>query len=243
MDTLQYANPNIIGRIVAADFRKAEVFKRAGIDFCCGGNKTVQQACDEKGIDAGWLLAQLVKVDGEPLLPSLDYRSWGLSFLCDYIVNTHHRYVLDTLPDLLGYTAKIAVVHGQHHPELPEVAHLFAAVDKELRQHLAKEESVLFPAIKALEEGDKAVAVIIGTEIARINEEHEFAGSTLNQINHLTGGYQVPDDACNTYRVALQLLKQFEDDLHLHVHLENNILFPAAVAKAQSGQILRSEVS
>lgn len=231
METIQYNGTSTIGQIVAADFRKAGVFKSAGIDFCCGGNKTVGQACAEKQIDADWLVAQLEKVDGEPLLPSHDYRSWSLPFLCDYIVNTHHQYVSKTLPELVAYTTKIANVHGDRHPELIEVARLFAAVDKELRQHMRQEEDVLFPAVKALENGEKSVAVVIETEIGRMNDEHEFAGGALDQINHLTNGYQVPDDACNTYRVALQLLEQFEDDLHLHVHLENNILFPSALGK------------
>jgi regulator of cell morphogenesis and NO signaling len=134
------------------------------------------------------------------------------------------------LPQLTFYTQKIADVHGAHHPELIEIAKLFAQIDTELKQHLRKEEEVLFPAIKEtmLTHSEDSKKVII-SEIDRMKGEHEFAGGAMDQINRLSINYMVPPDGCNTYQVAFKLLSQFEDDLHVHVHLENNILYPKAL--------------
>jgi regulator of cell morphogenesis and NO signaling len=219
-----------LGDIVTNDFRAAGVFKGAGIDFCCGGGKTLDQACLEKGIDAGILAAELRDLAFQPAIPSQNFNDWALDFLADYIQNTHHKYVLKTLPELDTYTQKIAAVHGPGHPELPEVAGLFAQVIRELRQHLRNEEEVLFPAIKeALKSNSTGARETIASEINRMKDEHDSAGGAMDRINVLTSGYEVPEGACNTYLVTLKLLEQFEDDLHIHVHLENNILFPKAL--------------
>ncbi|MCK5820362.1 MAG: hemerythrin domain-containing protein [Bacteroidales bacterium] len=159
-----------------------------------------------------------------------NYSEWTLDFLCDYIVNTHHKYVKKTLPDLDEYTAKIASVHGDIHPELLDVADLFKQLKYEFAQHLLKEENVLFPAIKeVLTSGSEEAKKIIKSEIDRMGSEHEFAGGTMDKINRITNGYSLPEGACNTYQVCFQMLSQFEDDLHIHVHLENNILYRKAL--------------
>lgn len=225
---------NTIGEIVTNDFRTASIFKDAGIDFCCGGNKSIADACSEKGIDFTQLMQKLNSVSQSADSNTKNFNEWELPFLCDYIVQTHHKYVLRNLPELVFYTQKIASVHAEHHPELIEVEHLFAQINEELLQHLLKEEEVLFPAIKstatipALE--DKATII---SEITRMQGEHELAGGAMDKINVLTHHYMIPGDACNTYRVALKLLEQFEDDLHIHVHLENNILYPKALKLAE----------
>ena len=164
----------------------------------------------------------------------MNFKEWDLGFLCDYIVNTHHKFVLKNLPELVFYTQKISNVHGDHHPELTEVASLFAKIHDELLQHLKNEEEVLFPAIRTLlkQPSDEARANIV-SEIQRMQGEHEFAGGAMDKINVLTHNYLIPEDACNTYRVSLKLLEQFEDDLHIHVHLENNILYPKALKLAE----------
>ena len=129
-----------------------------------------------------------------------------------------------------GYTKKIASVHGDIHPELIEVAELFGQLKYELDQHLLKEEKILFPAIKeVLSSGSDEAKKIIKSEIDRMGTEHEFAGGTMDKINQITNDYDLPDGACNTYRVCFELLSQFEDDLHIHVHLENNILYNKAL--------------
>lgn len=229
MEQINYID-SPLGDIVANDFRTASIFKQAGIDFCCGGKKTLKQACAEKTLNPEQLEEQLHELQTLPVSPSQNLNTWDLGFLADYIVNTHHKYVLKTLPELVFYTQKIASVHGEHHPELIQVAALFARVNTELLQHLQKEEEVLFPAIKeALKNSTPEVRKTIMSEIERMSGEHEFAGGAIDQISVLTKNYIIPDDACNTYRVSLKLLQQFEDDLHVHVHLENNILYPKAL--------------
>jgi regulator of cell morphogenesis and NO signaling len=223
-----------IGEIVANDFRAASLFKEAGIDFCCGGNKSLSEACREKGADLSHFVQQLETLTQTPVSGAMNFKEWDLGFLSDYIVNTHHKFVLKTLPELVFYTQKIAGVHGGHHPELIEVAALFTKINVELLQHLKNEEEVLFPAIKEAEKNASSVVKsTIVSEITRMQGEHEFAGGAMDKINVLTNNYIIPEDACNTYRVSLKLLEQFEDDLHIHVHLENNILYPKALKLAE----------
>lgn len=223
-----------IGEIVANDFRAASMFKEAGIDFCCGGNKSLSDTCKEKGVDESYLIQQLETLAQTPVSGAMNFKEWDLGFLSDYIVNTHHKFVLKNLPELVFYTQKIASVHGEHHPELTEVESLFAKINEELLQHLKNEEEVLFPAIKEAEKNTSPeVKATIISEITRMQGEHEFAGGAMDKINVLTNNYFIPEDACNTYKVSLKLLEQFEDDLHIHVHLENNILYPKAAKLAQ----------
>ena len=219
-----------IGDIVTQDFRAAEVFKKAGIDFCCGGSQSLEAACRDKKLDVAEIESELSKLENSEPGSSHKFNEWKLDFLCDYIVNTHHQTVMKLLPELTFYTQKIAEVHGDNHPELPEIANLFAQVDTELRQHLCNEEEVLFPAIREVLKTNSAESkATIISEITRMTGEHEFAGGAMDKINELSHSYAVPDDGCNTYRVAYKLLEQFEDDLHIHVHLENNILYPKAM--------------
>ena len=230
MTNKQSYKETTIGEIVTADFRAAEIFKNAGIDFCCGGNKSLESACTEKEIDTNSLIQKLSDLENQPVSQTHNFKDWDLGFLADYIMNTHHKFVLKNLPELVFYTRKIASVHGAHHKELIEVAELFEKINEELLQHLRNEEDVLFPAIRAvLKENNQKEKSVIKSEIQRMSAEHEFAGGAMDKINVLTAGYHIPEDACNTYRVALQLLEQFEDDLHIHVHLENNILYPKAL--------------
>ncbi len=220
-----------LGEIVANDFRTALVFKENGIDFCCGGKKTLKEACDEKALDTNIIAQKLEAVQVDSASPSQNFKDWDLGFLADYIVNNHHKYVIKTLPELVFYTEKIAKVHGERHPELIDVADLFGKINAELVQHLQKEEEILFPAIKKVLKSNSASAkATVASEIGRMSSEHEFAGGAMDKINELTNGYVVPDDACNTYTVSLKLLQQFEDDLHIHIHLENNILYPKSLA-------------
>ena len=216
-----------IGEIVARDFRAASVFKEAGIDFCCGGKKGFSETCSENGIEETGLKEKLRELESFPDTGTHNYIEWDPVFLCDFIVNTHHKYVLKALPELLLYTAKIYDVHGDRHPELKEVATLFSEINRELLQHLKNEEEVFFPAIREyLSTGAEKAKDVIISEIKRLSAEHEFAGGAMDKICVITNKYQLPADSCNTYNVTFKLLQQFEDDLHVHVHLENNVLFP-----------------
>ena len=190
----------------------------------------------------------LKKASLTPIDPTQDFNNWEPSFLCDYIMNTHHKYVLKTLSELEFYTQKIAAVHGEHHPELLEVANLFETINKELLQHLKKEEEVLFPAIKEAFSNSgtnrpSSPKGIIATEIERMSAEHELAGGAMDRINQITGKYAIPEDGCSTYHVSFKMLSQFEDDLHRHVHLENNILYPKALVKEILNNTLSNEKS
>jgi regulator of cell morphogenesis and NO signaling len=232
MEIMEKTNFSLLslGEIVVNDFRAASLFSSVGIDFCCGGKMSLKQACDDKNLDVNNIIVQLQSLAETPANPSQNFNEWDLGFLADYIVNTHHKYVLKTLPELVFYTQKIANVHGLHHPELIEVADLFGKINIELLQHLKNEEEVLFPAIKeALKDNSPNVKKIIQSEIKRMSGEHEFAGGAMDKINEITKGYLVPADGCNTYSISFKLLQQFEDDLHVHVHLENNILYPKSL--------------
>jgi regulator of cell morphogenesis and NO signaling len=219
-----------IGEIVAMDFRAASVFKEAGIDFCCGGRQSIEEACIETGIDQSELERRLADLESLPADTVHNFNEWELGFLCDYIMNTHHKFVLKSLPELVHYTGKIAMVHGDMHPELSEVEALFSEINRELLQHLKNEEEVFFPAIKEYQStrSDKSKTTIV-QQIDKLSGEHEFAGGSMDKINSITDNYKVPPDGCNTYHVTFRLLQQFEDDLHVHVHLENNIVFPKAL--------------
>ncbi len=225
-----------LGQLAAKDLRKAQVFKKYGLDFCCGGKKTVKQACAEKGLDVTKVEQELQQADKVPTSRPLPYNDWSLDFLVDYIVNTHHSYVKKTLPDIKAYAEKVMQVHGTHHPELYAVNKLVQEIYVELTSHLAKEEKVLFPYIKelvAIKSKEQPLhAAHFGTVKNPINMmemEHELVGKNLEEIRTLTIDYTLPEDACATYSLLYRMLDEFEEDLHLHIHLENNILFPKAL--------------
>jgi regulator of cell morphogenesis and NO signaling len=222
--------------IVANDYRAAAVFQRHGIDFCCGGDRSVEDACRARDLSPNLVLEDLAAATATPAGDVPRFNSWDLSSLISYIVSNHHAYVRQAIPALLLHTQKVAAVHGQNHPEMIEVAGQFDGVADEMRAHMDKEERILFPFIQALDiaarEGRPAPRLpfgSIGNPIRMMEMEHESAGGAMARIQELTHGYQPPEDACTTYRVALQELDAFERDLHTHVHLENNILFPKAM--------------
>jgi regulator of cell morphogenesis and NO signaling len=225
-----------LGQIVSKNFRKAEVFKNHGIDFCCGGKKTLKQACAEKGLDLTKIQQELQTAGKSPGSRQLPYEDWTLDFLADYIVNTHHSYVKQALPDLRQYATKVARVHGGEHPELRRIAGLVEEINDELSSHLVKEEMVLFPYIKTLVAATNNSSAIQGSHfntvqdpISMMEMEHELAGKKLQEIRAISNDYSLPGDACTTYTLLYESLDDFEQDLYTHVHLENNILFPKAL--------------
>ncbi len=232
---MNISQEQIIGELVARDYRTASVFKKYGIDFCCQGNTTINNACEKKSIDSGQVLYDLDEVAREKG-SSIDYQIWPLDLLIDYIVKKHHRYVVEKSMEILPYLNKICEVHGERHPELFEINDLFNLSVEVLAQHMKKEELDLFPYIQkmvqAKHEGNKIVVPGFGSieNLIRImEEEHTIEGDRFRKIEELSNHYTTPADACNTYRVTIALLKEFEDDLHLHIHLENNILFPKSI--------------
>ncbi len=222
--------------IVAEDFRAAAVFQRHGLDFCCGGARSVLDACRDKGIDAAAVLTDIQNACGSVESRTPRFASWDVPTLIAYIVGNHHEYVRRAIPPLLAHTEKIATVHGERHPELAEIARLFAGVADEMTSHMFKEERLLFPYIQSLHHSVQQNRGVppspfgtVGNPIRMMEAEHESAGNAMARVRELSGGYQPPADACTTYRVSLEELKAFEEDLHAHVHLENNILFPRAI--------------
>jgi regulator of cell morphogenesis and NO signaling len=225
-----------LSEIVKGNFRTAAVFEKYGLDFCCNGKKPIEQACSEKNLDITAIMTELANLRNGESHKDTKYNEWHLDFLIDYIVNNHHNYVIRMLPVISTHIQKVASVHGQNHPETIQAAKIFSAIELEMKHHMMKEEKILFPHIKYLvknkNEGLTVEAPYFGTiknPIAMMENEHQSAGDGMYEIRSLTNNYEIPEDACNTFRVTLQELKEFEEDLHKHVHLENNILFPKAI--------------
>lgn len=225
-----------IGEMVAKDYRKAQVFKKLGIDFCCGGKKTLNEVCDSKGIDVEVVKAELANTQNLEQGTSLAFDKWDLAFLSDYIINTHHSYVKENIPFISELANKVASVHGDRHPEVIEVAETFANIAKDLSLHLMKEENILFPFVKQLAEASKQNIKISPAPFGSVNNptqimemEHEQAGEDMSVIRKATNNYALPEDACTSFTILYKKLQEFENDLFNHVHLENNILFPKAI--------------
>lgn len=226
-----------IGEIVAEDYRTAQVFKNHKIDFCCKGNRSIIEIAEKDQLDANMLLKEIETVLQQTSVDNIDFKTWPLDLLADYVEKKHHRYVETQSPILKQYLAKLCRVHGERHPELFEIAEHFDKCAGELAMHMKKEELILFPAvrkmIKAKQTGtpwEKPHFGTIQNPIQAMMREHEDEGDRFRLIDELSNNYTPPADACNTYRVTFSLLQEFEDDLHRHIHLENNILFPESEA-------------
>ncbi len=236
METLQNNSQKSIGQFVADDYRTAAIFSKHKIDFCCNGNRTIEEACEKKAIDSNLLIEELETILNSSTNQSIDYKSWPLDLLAEYIEKKHHRYVEEKIPVLRQFLDKLCRVHGERHPELFKVNELFTASAGELASHMKKEELILFPfvkkMVKATFENQAITSPQFGTVENPINmmmQEHDNEGQRFRDIAELTNNYNPPADACNTYKVTYAMLDEFEKDLHLHIHLENNILFPNAI--------------
>lgn len=229
-----------IGQMVTNDMRRASVFRKYRIDFCCGGKKTLEQVCREKNIEMAAIQADLAEAEkGRGQVPER-VSDWDLGFLADYIVNIHHGYIRRVVPDLLAWSEKVAQKHGERLAETIGVAKIFRQVVEELASHMHKEEYVLFPYLHALTAAEKNGKPLdapgfgnVKDPILAMENEHELVGQLFMKMEQLTNNFTPPADACNTHRALYSTLKEFEDDLFLHIHLENNILFPKAVAAEQ----------
>ena len=229
-----------IGQIAVKDLRKAEVFKKYGIDFCCGGKKTIRQVCAKKGIDATRIEQELQHIHQQPKPSRNAYNEWEIDFLADYIVNMHHSYVRKYLPELQAYAFKVSQVHGQRHPELLQIKQLVKLIKEELSAHLEEEEQVLFAYIKKITKAKKHNDPLttqtndLTTLIGALEKDHDVVGRAFEKISSLSNGYTIPADACASYTLFYNMLQEFEEDLHMHIHLENNILFPKAIEMEKS---------
>lgn len=219
-----------IGQIVSGDIRKAEVFKKMGIDFCCGGKKTLEQACKEKGLSEA-AVREALEAQHEQGFLNLDFNSWKPSFLADFITNQHHTFVRENTPILRELSAKVSIKHGDKYPYMKTVNEKLNELLNELETHMKKEEYILFPYIRQIEATKlKAEAFnSVQDPIWMMEQEHDIAGELIHEINALCNNYEEPVDACNSHKLLLYKLEEFENDLYQHIHLENNILFPKAL--------------
>lgn len=225
-----------LAQIVNTNHRAANVFEKYHLDFCCKGKRTLAQACTESEVKIEEVLSELGKTEqGNSSSVPVSYEKMSLTQLTDYIVATHHSYVKKEMPAILGYLQKVASKHGGHHPEMIKVLEIFTAVKEEMEQHMQKEEVILFSGLKKAErqlaEGTEIIInnTYLLSPIDIMEQEHDHAGNAMAEIRQLTNNYNPPPDACTTYKLSFAALNAFELDLHQHVHLENNILFPKAL--------------
>lgn len=234
---MNVSNQTIVGELVAQDYRTAAIFKQNGIDFCCKGNRTIDEVCENKKVTADKLITDLNEAMQAKNTDQTDFTSWPIDLLADYVEKRHHRYVVEKTPQILPFLHKIAAVHGGRHPELIEVEELFKGCASELAMHMKKEELIVFPAVRKMVQHKQNNQLLEPAHFGTINNpielmmaEHENEGDRFRKIAELTNNYTPPADGCSTYRVTFSMLAEFENDLHTHIHLENNILFPKAIA-------------
>ena len=230
-----------LGELVARIPAAARVLESHRIDYCCGGDRTLEQACQDEQLDPDSVLEAIDTAQREEetrqSAGSVNWLERPLAELCDHIEQTHHAYLKQELPRLTELVTKVVAAHSSEHPELHDVQRLFGALRAELEPHLMKEERILFPAVRMLEQSELPPAFPFGSvanPIGVMEHEHDQAGNLLKQLRQVTGDYRVPEDGCSAYEALYQGLQTLEQDLHQHIHKENNILFPRA-KQAESG--------
>jgi regulator of cell morphogenesis and NO signaling len=222
--------------LVRENSRVALIFERFGLDFCCGGRRTLREAAAAHGVAIDPIVAAIADVADLPAEDEVTPKYQDLSLLARHIVDHHHGYVRTVIPTISAWLDRLVERHGDRHPELESIRQTFGELADELMTHMVKEENMLFPYIERLAAaGNSGTAVPIspfGTvlnPIGVMEADHALAGELSARLRQLSGGYQPPPDACTTYRLCFEELQQFEHDLHQHIHLENNVLFPRAV--------------
>lgn len=220
-----------VGELVTERPSRARVFEKHGIDYCCGGKMPLTEACGHRGVSVDLVARELAEADAAPSGEERDWAAAALTELADHIEQTHHAYLRRELPRLTQLVSKVASVHGERHPEMREALRVFMGLRSELESHMLKEEQVLFPMIRGLEQADGPMTFHCGSinnPIRMMEFEHDNAGDALARLRELTSDYTPPADGCNTFRATLSGLAELEQDLHQHIHKENNILFPRA---------------
>ena len=231
--------------IVNSNHRAAGIFEKYHLDFCCKGKRSLAEACEEAALKADDIISELgqLSVSNSCTVP-VNFERFSLQQLADYIVNTHHSFTKKEMPLICDYLAKVEARHGDQHPEVKKVRQLFIELTEEMFHHMQNEEVVLFPRIKELEKcinSQRGVLInhlYLRNPIDVMEDDHENAGRIMNEIRILTNGFTAPQNACTTFRLAYAALQAFQLDLHQHVHLENNILFPRALKLRGEGDTL-----
>jgi regulator of cell morphogenesis and NO signaling len=226
-------DPNLpVGRLVADRPAAARVLERHGIDYCCGGQQPLDEACRARGLDPTSVLAELTAEAAEPRPAEEAWDELPLGLLLDHILETHHEFLWREMPRLRALLDKVEAKHGSDHPDLfPEVGTLVRRLFGELDPHMMKEEEILFPAIRSLEAGRDTPfgCGAIEGPVQVMEMEHEQAGEVLRRLREVTHGYEAPADACPSFRALYAGLADLEADLHRHIHLENHFVHPRAL--------------
>tara|TARA_Y100000310_G_scaffold247993_1_gene253767 strand:- start:1272 stop:1976 length:705 start_codon:yes stop_codon:yes gene_type:complete len=218
-----------VGEMVVNDGRVATVFNKFGLDFCCNGHQTLEAACASKGINLQEIVDDIELLMKNDSNPDRSFNDMSLDKLIEHIYDKHHQYIYKNCPAISKFINKVANVHGKNHPETVEIAKMFDELQLELEQHLFKEEHILFPYVKGMVLEDKCPGSFVNGPISVMMEEHDNAGRILEVLRRISNNYKPPKDACNTFRAAYVNLQALDEDLHMHIHLENNILFPKAI--------------
>ena len=210
---------------------RARLFEQLGVDYCCGGKRSLGEACESRGLDPDTVVALLNADLAGDGAPATDWSQAPLGELCDHIVGAHHGFLRRELPRLSTLWEKVERAHGAESPAAQGIRTTFEQLRAELEQHTAEEEQTVFPRLRALDDTG-SLDEPFAAELGRLEQEHESAGALLARLEELTSGYDLDRALCNTHRAAIDGLHELERDLHEHIHEENNILFPRALAKA-----------
>ncbi len=224
-----------LASLVTGNHKIVPILEKYNLDFCCRGKRSLQDACREKGLEPDSIVNELNAVLGDVDSKSMPFTEMSAEQLVNHILVRHHYYVKQAMPLIRMHLEKVAGKHGDNFPFMKEVLELFGIIQEEMTTHMQKEENVLFPRIREMERLNLQKSLTnrpesyLAAPISVMENEHEHAGDAMFRIRDLTNNYTIPEGACTTFRVCLSELKEFEDDLHEHVHLENNILFPKAL--------------
>ena len=224
-----------LAQIVNENHEAATIFEKYDLDFCCKGKRSLEAACKERQLAAETIAEELSVALKRNESSPIDFDNMSLTALADYIVSTHHDFTKKELLQIFHYLQKVSSKHGDRHNELYKILEKFSELKDEMEMHMQKEELILFPRIKEVENNQRG-AFSLQIPITVMEDEHEHAGNLLKEIRVLTDNYNPPIDACTTYRLSFAALKAFEADLHQHVHLENNILFPRSIKLSEAEQ-------
>jgi regulator of cell morphogenesis and NO signaling len=223
-----------LASLVTQNHQTVSVLEKYNLDFCCKGKRTLAEACKEKSLPLESILKELQQFTAPEEKLQMPFKQMNAEQLISYILIHHHFYVKQSMPTIIGHLQKVVTKHGERFPYMIKVLQLFTAIQEEMTLHMQKEEVVLFPRIKEVEklftdkQQSKFANGYITGPVNVMEAEHEHAGEMLYEIRRLTNNYTAPEEACTTFKVSLDELKAFEEDLHKHVHLENNLLFPLA---------------
>lgn len=231
---MNISTQNTLGNIVKQFHATAPVFEKYNLDYCCNGKRSLEEACKEKSLSVDTLVAELEKAIGQPTDNNQDFASFDPEQLISHIILKHHAFVKRTTLPIEEHLLRVASKHGDRFPEMKKVYAIFLEVAEELQAHMQKEEMILFPRIREVYYASKTTdhpefsSNYISGPVSVMEAEHTHAGNGLDEIRQLTNNYTAPVGACNTFALVINELRAFEEDLHQHVHLENNILFPKA---------------